>query len=114
MPRLSHWHADRRVRFGEDLPRYGLHQDQDVEVETLSFDELEQPAFNPEFDDSLDAELSESATEPGVVYVAKQRWWPKAQAQIAKREFFAVEQGPPFRGWVIFVVSSRGGSWPAQ
>jgi hypothetical protein len=52
------------VVFVEDMPRYGLHLYLGVEVETLSLDNLEEPAFNPEYDETLATELAEGATRP--------------------------------------------------
>jgi 4-amino-4-deoxy-L-arabinose transferase-like glycosyltransferase len=99
----------REVVFVEDMPRYGLHLYLQAEVETLSLEELaNQPAFNPEYDESLAVELAESASEPGVVYVTKQPIWATVQQHIARRGFRATPLGDAFHGRVIFVVAPAG------
>jgi 4-amino-4-deoxy-L-arabinose transferase-like glycosyltransferase len=95
----------REVVFVEDMPRYGLHLYMLTEVETLSLDELDQPAYNPEYDESLATELAESATETGVVYVTKQKLWPAVQQRVVAHGFRAQLQGAPFHGRVIFLVA---------
>ena len=92
------------VVFVEDMPRYGLHLYLRTEVETLSLDDLEQPAYNPEYDESLAIELAEAATETGIVYVTKQKLWPAVNRRVLAHGFRAQLRGTPFHGRVIFVV----------
>lgn len=94
----------REVVFVEDMPRYGLRLYLDTEVETLSLDDIEQPAYNPAFDESLAVELAEGANETGVVYVAKQKIWPAVTERIIAHGFRPMVAGQPFHGRVIFRV----------
>jgi 4-amino-4-deoxy-L-arabinose transferase-like glycosyltransferase len=96
----------REVVFVEDMPRYGLHLYLDVEVETLSLDDLEEPAYNPEYDESLATELAESATEPGVVYVVKQKLLAPVERRVRAHGFRARLRGAPFHGRVFFTVEA--------
>lgn len=95
----------REVVFVEDMPRYGLHLYMKTAVETLSLDELEQPTYNPEYDESLATELAEAAVETGVVYVTKAKLWPAVDRTVLAHGFRAQPQGTPFHGRVIFVVA---------
>ena len=95
----------REVVFIEDMPRYGLHLYMRAEVETLSLDDLEQPAYNPEYDESLASELAEAATETGVIYVAKKKQWPEISQRVLDQGFHAQVRGIPFHGRVFFVVT---------
>jgi hypothetical protein len=98
----------REVVFVEDLPRYGLLLYLNVEVETLSLDELaDQPRFNPEYDESLATELQESADEPGVIYVTKKKTWAAVQEHIARMGFHAEALGEPLHGRIIFIVEPK-------
>ena len=92
------------VVFVEDMPRYGLHLYLDVDIESLSLDDVAQPAFNPEFDESLAVELAESAVEKDVVFVAKARLWPTLQQRIVQQGYRAIPLGTPFHGRIIFEV----------
>lgn len=96
----------REVVFVEDMPRYGLHLYLRTSVETLSLDDLEQPAYNPEYDESLAIELAEAATETGVVYVTRQKLWPAVNRRVIAHGFRAQPRGTPFHGRVIFVVAT--------
>jgi 4-amino-4-deoxy-L-arabinose transferase-like glycosyltransferase len=95
----------REVVFVEDMPRYGLHLYMLTEVEALSLDERDEPAYNPEYDESLATELAESATGAGVVYVTKQKRWPDVQRRIVAHGFRAQPQGAPYHGRVVFLIS---------
>ena len=93
-----------QVVFVEDMPRYGLHLYLGTEVETLSLDELEQPEFNPEYDESLAAELAEGKHETGVVYVTRKKTWPAVQRRVLAQGYRPLPQGDAFRNRVFFVV----------
>jgi 4-amino-4-deoxy-L-arabinose transferase-like glycosyltransferase len=92
------------VVFVEDMPRYGLHLYLGTEVETLSLDDLDEPEFNPEYDESLAAELAEAAHETGVVYVVKQKLWPEVQRRVLAHGYRPVLQGDAFHDRVFFTV----------
>lgn len=92
------------VVFVEDMPRYGLHLYLDVDIEALSLDDIAQPAFNPEFDESLAVELAESAVEKDVVFVAKARLWPRLRQRIVEQGYRALPLGAPYHGRIIFEV----------
>jgi 4-amino-4-deoxy-L-arabinose transferase-like glycosyltransferase len=92
------------VVFVEDMPRYGLHLYLDTEVEALSLDDIEQPKFNPEFDESLATELAEGAHESGVVYVAQRKHWPAVSQRVLADGYRPLPRGGDFHGRVFFLV----------
>jgi 4-amino-4-deoxy-L-arabinose transferase-like glycosyltransferase len=92
------------VVFVEDLPRFGLRLHLGVQVESLSIEEMQQAAFNPEFDESLRRELEETGKDHSVVYVTKARKWPRVRAKIAAQGFLAEPLGAPFHGRILFEV----------
>lgn len=94
----------REVVFVEDMARYGLHLHLDAEIEKLSLDAPPQPRFNPEYDEPLSRELEESATETGVLYVAKAHAWPAVRDRVAALGYRATPLGTPFDGRVMFEV----------
>jgi 4-amino-4-deoxy-L-arabinose transferase-like glycosyltransferase len=97
----------REVVFVEDMPRYGLHLYLGAEVETLSLDNLDEPLYNPEYDESLATELAEGATETGVVYVVKQKLWKAVERRVRAHGYRPVPQGDAFHGRMMFMVERR-------
>jgi hypothetical protein len=97
----------REVVFVEDMPRFGLHLYLGVEVESLSIDDLDQPAYNPEYDESLATELAEGAVETGVVYVVKKKLWRGVEQRVLAHGYRPIPLGEPFHGRVIFLVQRR-------
>lgn len=95
------------VVFVEDMPRYGLRLYLHSEVETLSLDDLAQPAYNPDYDESLAVELAEGATETGVLYVTKLKIWPAVAQRINAQGFTPRVAGEPFHGRVMFRVEAK-------
>jgi 4-amino-4-deoxy-L-arabinose transferase-like glycosyltransferase len=93
------------VVFVEDMPRYGLHLYLGTEVETLSIDNLREPAFNPEYDESLATELAEGAHETGVLYVTRSKHWPAVARRVLAQGYRATRRGGEFHGRVLFVVA---------
>jgi hypothetical protein len=100
------------VVFIEDLPRYGLHLYLGTEVETLSLDDLEEPEFNPEYDESLATELAEATHETGVVYVAREKLWPAVRKRVHAHGYRPLLQGSPFHDRVFFMVEPLGAKPP--
>lgn len=92
------------VVFVEDTPRYGLHLHLDAEIETLSLAPMDQPKFNPQFDEPLIRELVEADKESGLVYVAKVSLWPELQHRITGYGYSIRQLGTPYHGRVIFEV----------
>ncbi|HEY5805514.1 MAG TPA: glycosyltransferase family 39 protein [Lysobacter sp.] len=92
------------VVFVEDMARYGLHLHlgTGTEVEKISLDALQQPRFNPAYDEPLSVELAEH--ENGVVWVTKQADWPLVQARIAAFGYRATLLGTPYQRRVMFQV----------
>lgn len=99
----------REVVFVEDMARYGLHLHLGAEIEKLSLDAPPQARFNPEYDEPLARELEESASETGVVYVAKEAMFPAIRERIAASGYRASPLGAPFEGRVLFEVKPRAG-----
>ncbi|UNK48343.1 glycosyltransferase family 39 protein [Lysobacter sp. S4-A87] len=92
------------VVFVEDMARYGLHLHlgTGTEVEKISLVALQQPRFNPAYDEPLAVELDEH--ESGVVWVCKQQDWPLVLARIAGLGYRATLLGTPYRHRVMFEV----------
>ena len=108
----SHWaraiHARangpvREVLFVEDMARYGLHLHLDVEIEKLSLEPVPEPAFNPEYDETLAQELAEH--EPDAVWICKQALWPQLQRRFAAQGYRAQALGAPYERRIIFRVT---------
>lgn len=95
------------VVFVEDMARYGLHLHLDAEVEKLSRAPLDQPRFNPEYDEPLIRELEETGHETGLVYIAKASIWPDLQARVKEAGYVARALGDPYEGRIIFEVHSQ-------
>ncbi len=94
------------VVFVEDMPRFGLRLHLGVEVESLSIDQLEQPRFNPEFDESLGQEFAETGDEENIVYVTKLKSWPRVLEKLQALGVTAVPLGKPYYNRYIFTVRS--------
>jgi 4-amino-4-deoxy-L-arabinose transferase-like glycosyltransferase len=92
------------VVFVEDMPRYGLHLYLNAEVETLSLDDIGQAGYDPEYDESLDVELTELTVEHGVVFVAKAARWPAIEQRIRARGLVPERHGGLLQHRVVFVV----------
>ena len=92
------------VVFVEDMARYGLHLHlgTGTEVEKISLEALQQPRFNPAYDEPLAVELDEH--EVGVVWVCKQVDWPVVQARITHFGYRATLLGTPYQRRVMFQV----------
>jgi len=96
--------AVREVVFVDDMPRFGLHLHLGVQVEVLSIDDARQPAFNPEFDESLRTELDESGADHSVVYVTKARKWKRVVGKLESLGYRAEPLGGVFNGRMLFEV----------
>jgi 4-amino-4-deoxy-L-arabinose transferase-like glycosyltransferase len=98
-----------KVRFVEDMARYGLHVELGTQVEKLSL--LPDPhaaRFNPV--DDTDVAHALSKPDPDALWVTKQGNWPKVRARFAAFGQRTVVQGTPYRGRVLFrVVPADGG-----
>ena len=95
------------VVFVEDMPRYGLRMHLGVEIESLSIDPVHQPRFNPEYDEAIQTELSETGNEEGVIYIAKQKQWPRLTKKLTSLGYIAVPLGAPLHKRIIFRVRPR-------
>jgi len=95
------------VVFIEDMPRYGLHLYLGTEVETLSVDDIEEPEFNPEYDESLATELSEGAHETGVVYIVQRKHWAAVEQRVLAHGYRPLPRGADYHGRVLFLVQPR-------
>jgi hypothetical protein len=71
-------------------------------VEKISLETLQQPRFNPTYDEPLVVELAEH--ESGVVWVCKQVDWPVVQARIHALGYRATLLGTPYQHRVMFEV----------
>lgn len=107
----AHWAEAIRARadepieevvFVEDMARYGLHLHlgPGTQIEKVSVRPRAEPAFNPDFDETLAQELAER--EPGVVWVCKQAHWPELRARIEALGWRATPLGTPYRQRVLF------------
>jgi 4-amino-4-deoxy-L-arabinose transferase-like glycosyltransferase len=98
-----------KVRFVEDMARYGLHVEHGTQVEKLSL--LPDPhaaRFNPV--DDTDVAHALAKPDADALWITKQGNWPKVQARFAALGYRAVAQGTPYRGRVLFrVVTASGG-----
>jgi hypothetical protein len=96
------------VLFVEDMARYGvhLHLGREVEVEKLSIEELDEPAINPEYDQSLVVELREH--EPNQFWITKQENFARVAARVRQEGFEPVPLGATYQGRVIFRTVPRG------
>ena len=95
-----------KVRFVEDMARYGLHVELGTQVEKLSL--LPDPnaaRFNPENDADVAHVLAKA--DPNALWVTKQGNWPKVQARFAALGYRPVPQGTPYQGRVLFRVVPR-------
>ncbi len=93
----------REVLFVEDMARYGLHLHLDVEIEKLSLEPVQEPRFNPRYDESLAQELAEH--EPDAVWVCKQELWPRLLRTFAAQGYRAQALGAPYQRRIIFTVA---------
>ena len=66
---------------------------------------VEQPRFNPRYDESLWDELKETGLEEGLVYVTKRELWPEVERIVREHGFMAYPRGEPYQGRVVFEVS---------
>ena len=98
----------REVVFVEDMPRYGVHLYLHSEVEALSLDDIEEPQYNPEYDESLATELAEAAFERGVVYVVRQKHFAEVNRRVLAHGFRTQVRGAPVHGRVFFTVARAG------
>jgi hypothetical protein len=98
-----------KVRFVEDMARYGLHVELGAQVEKLSL--LPDPhaaRFNPV--DDTDVATALAQPDPDALWITKQENWPKVQARFAALGQRTVAQGTPYRARVLFrVVPANGG-----
>ncbi|WP_342316456.1 glycosyltransferase family 39 protein [Lysobacter sp. FW306-1B-D06B] len=93
------------VVFVEDMARYGLHLALGAEIEKISLDALQQPRFNPPYDEPLAVELAEH--EAGVVWICKQADWKTVRERIQAYGYRAIPLGEPFERRVMFRVEPR-------
>ena len=106
-----------RVRFVEDMARYGLHVELGTQVEKLSlFPDPHAARFNPVDDTDVAHALAGSDSrmagnpDPDALWITKRDNWPKVQARFAALGHRAIAQGAPYRGRVLFrVVPANGG-----
>ncbi|MFT3897435.1 MAG: glycosyltransferase family 39 protein [Thermomonas sp.] len=97
-----------KVRFVEDMARYGLHVELGTQVEKLSL--LPDPhaaRFNPVDDTDIAHALAKA--DPDALWVTKQGNWPEAQARFATLGYNAIAQGAPYQGRILFRVVPAGG-----
>ena len=92
-----------QVAFVEDMARYGLHLHLGVGVEKLSLQPLQQPRFNPEYDEDVADEIGDDP-DPAAVWITKLEAWPRVQAKLRALGYEAIPQGTPYQGRVIFRV----------
>jgi 4-amino-4-deoxy-L-arabinose transferase-like glycosyltransferase len=98
-----------RVRFVEDMARYGLHAELGTQVEKLSlFPDPHAARFNP-VDDS-DVAHALAKPDPDALWITKQSNWPKVRTRFTALGQRTVVQGTPYQGRVLFrVVPGNGG-----
>ncbi len=92
------------IVFVEDMARYGLRLHLDVEVEKISFEQLQDARFNPQYDEPLAVELAEVIGEPDAIWICKQPDWPRLQARILDAGYTVRVLGAPYRGRILFRV----------
>lgn len=92
------------IVFVEDMARYGLHLHlgRGTQIEKISLDALQQPRFNPPYDEPLSVELGEH--EAGVVWICKQTDWRAVRERIEAYGYRAIVLGTPFERRVMFRV----------
>lgn len=97
-----------KVRFIEDMARYGLHVELGTQVEKLSLlPDPHAPRFNPVNDTDVATALA--TPDPDALWITKQANWPKVQARIAELGYRPLVQGTPYYGRVIFRIVPAGG-----
>lgn len=91
------------VVFIEDMARYGIHLHHGARVDKISMAPLEVTSYEPEYDTDLDTEL---ARDEGahLIFICKQKSWPKVQEAIEARGHQVVVYGEPYEERVIFEV----------
>lgn len=97
-----------RVRFVEDMARYGLHVELGAQVEKLSL--LPDPhaaRFNPV--DDTDVARALAKHDADALWITKQENWPQAQARFATLGYRALPQGTPYQKRILFRVVPAGG-----
>ena len=87
----------------EDMARYGLHVHLGVEVEKVSLRAEPQSRFNPEYDETVAAELRDDF-DPAAIWITKQAQWPAVRAALAADGIDALAQGTPYEGRIIFRI----------
>lgn len=86
-----------------DLPRYGLNLELGAQVERISVQPIaDAPRFNPDFDEDLAFELSES--EPGVIWMTPLAQLPAVRQRIEALGYRIQPLGTPYRDRVIFRI----------
>lgn len=93
------------VVFVDDMARYGLNMHLGAAIEKIGTGDPGPVRFNPEFDETLAVELAEE--EPGVLWVAKSRDWPKLREKITAAGYRATAHGAPYQERVMFSVKAR-------
>lgn len=94
-----------KLRFVDDMARYGLHVELGTQVEKLSLLPDPHPArFNPV--DDTDVAHALATPDPDALWITKQAQWPKVRARFAALGYRAVAQGAPYYGRVLFRVES--------
>ena len=98
-----------KVRFVEDMARYGLHVELGTQVEKLSLmPEPHTARFNPVDDTDVAHALAKG--DVAALWITKQDNWPKVQARFAALGQRTVVQGTPYQGRILFrVVPASGG-----
>ena len=97
------------VHIVEDMARYGLHVELGAGVEKLSLDELVQPRFNPEYDESLADELGDDY-DPDALWITRVDRWTHVEARLRALGYRATAQGTPYESRVIFRVRRLSGA----
>ncbi|MEJ7746525.1 MAG: glycosyltransferase family 39 protein [Luteimonas sp.] len=92
------------IVFVEDMARYGLRLHLDAEIEKISFEQLQDARFNPQYDETLAMELADAVHEPGAIWICKQAAWPALQARIAASGYRVQALGAPYQGRIVFRV----------
>ena len=96
-----------QVLIVDDMARYSLNMQLGVDVEKLSLMHLQQPVFNPEYDEDVADELADDY-DPDAIWFTKQEHFAEVQAHLQQLGYVAIPQGTPFEGRTLFRVHRAG------
>ena len=92
-----------QVLIVDDMARYSLYLQMDVDVEKLSLLPLHESPFGPEYDEDVADELDDDY-DPDAIWFTKQAHFPVVQTRLRELGFVGIPQGTPYQGRTLFRV----------